>query len=155
MTMKVFKVETETLELIDAYLKTHADGVRKISDVISKSIITLNEAEIGKHDMLEATSVNLTVIPKSDFLETVSKKYGKTGPYKVRKTVKSFAQVNSDYYTLEGSENLYPTEWFNTAPAPLSTPKELSTGSLAWIVMAFIFGYVLSAMQVVYFIMLI
>lgn len=158
MTMKTFKVDTETLVLIDQYLKAHPNGQQNISEAIIKSITTLNEADSGKHQMLTESSLELVVTPKKEFSTVVKKKYGKKGPYKVSRTVKSFAQVTDGFYTLDGSESLYPTEWFEIIPEKAEEiPSRLSNHltAIIWGIVFLAMGYTVGIMHFMYILMLV
>lgn len=155
MTIKAFKVDTETLVLIDRYLKSNPEGHKNISKAIIKSITTLNETENGKHPMLEESSIALVVKPKKDYKKIVIKKYGKKGPYKVSKVVKSFAQTGEGFYTLEGSEGLFPTDWFQEVPQNKEGPRLSAILTLIiWGALLFSGGYSLGLLQYMYIFML-
>jgi len=156
MAMKAFKVDTETLALIDHYLKTNPEGHKNISQAIVKCITTLNETQRTKHLMLEESSIALLVKPKKDYKKIVIKKYGKKGPYNVTKVVKSFAQAGDGFYNLEGSDGLYPTDWFQEVPAIQKSPSQLYSIMLLifWGALLFSGGYSLGLLQYMYIFML-
>jgi len=149
MTSKTFRVDSETLTLIDRYLKSHPNGQKSISEAITRCITTLKEADSGKHSMLEETSIVLLVKPKKDFKKIVTKKYGKKGPYKVSKVVKSFTQTNEGFYSLEGSESIYPAEWFQEIPAENKTIFLPYLLAIVWGIMLFGSGYAIAILQYV------
>jgi hypothetical protein len=155
MTIKAFKVDTDTLTLIDRYLKTHPEGQKTIEEAFAKCITTLNEADSGKHSMIEETAIVLLVKPKRDYKKIVTKKYGKKGPYKVSKVIKSFAQKNSGFYNLEGSQEIYPADWFQEVPAKADSSSFLPyLFAIIWGLLLFSGGYALGIMQYTYIFML-
>lgn len=156
MTIKAFKVDIETLALIDRYLKLNPEGHKNISQAITKCISSLNETEKAKHPMLEESSVALVVIPKKDYKKIVIKKHGKKGPYRVNKVVKSFTQTGDGFYTFEGSDGLFPTDWFQEV-----TPTPQKNNSLYSIMLLIFYGallfsggYSLGLLQYMYVFML-
>jgi hypothetical protein len=141
--------------LIDRYLSTHPEGQKAISEAFTKCVAALNEAETGKHPMLEESSIALLVEPKKEFKKMVTKKYGKKGPYRVAKQIKSFTQHTSDgFYNLEGSESIYPADWFQ--PVRNSAPFNYSPYLMAiiWGLLLFSGGYSLGILQYAYIFML-
>lgn len=148
MTIKAFKVDIETLALIDRYLRLNPEGHKNISQAIIKCITTLNDTEKSKHPMLEESSVALVVSPKKDYKKIVVKKHGKKGPYQVSKVVKSFTQTGDGFYTLEGSDGLYPTDWFQKTSAPKESSQLYSIMLLIFFgALLFTGGYSLGLLQ--------
>jgi len=155
MTIKAFKVDTETLTLIDQYLKAHPEGQGRITNAITKCISTLNEVDSGKHSMLEETAVTFLVEPKKDYKKIVSKKYGKKGPYQVSKTIKSYTHAGSGFYNLEGSQDIYPADWFQDVRSRTNGESLLPyLYAILWSVFIFSGGYALGILQYTYICML-
>jgi len=154
MVKKAFKVDTETLALIDSYLKRNPEGQQKIVTAITKSIVALTTADSGKHLMFDSQNTSVMVKPKKEFRSVLKKKLGK-GPYQVTKTVKSFTHVSDGFYILENCDELYPISWFDELSC-YDEPAFLSPFKLiVWGLMLFTCGYAVGILPLLYFLILI
>lgn len=161
--IRALKVDTHTLALIDEFIKTDPDGHKKISDTISTGIKALTEAPQARHEMLGEDFTTKLVKPKKETKKAVCKKYGKKGPYTVKRTIKSHLGKET-FYLLEGSDKIYPAEWFDDVVVTdsrtvVSDIFGYFLSDLLGIVMCIAFfiaaGYSLAVLQFVYIMFLI
>lgn len=153
MTIKAFRVDTKTLALIDSYLEKNPDGQKKISETLAASIAKLNEEQTASYPMLKETTLFIDVVAKRPFRKAIKAKHGQKGPYKVVKTITSFTGRDT-FYVLEGSDSLFPAEWFQLVPPQKEGQLPQLVGLILWSVFLFAGGYSLGILQYIYLMML-
>lgn len=154
MTIKALKVDTTTLALIDQFIKSDPEAHKKLSDMLASSIKLYTEAQGAKHLMLKEDTQQKLVRAKKTTKKLVIQKHGKKGPYTVKKTVQSMTGRDS-YYLLDGSDSVFPTDWFDEVQPVEPTPSRVGIivqifGVLLWSALLFLSGYSLGMIQYIF-----
>ena len=106
------KVDTDTMNKINALIKEKNISPDRISDTIGSAINKLWEMVYTKQTMLRVEKVDISVTPKSSYKKEVSLILGKKKTYTAIKIYKSWLGISDGLYKFKGSDNLFPSSWF-------------------------------------------